>query len=129
MLPEYQVLLTACGLGLLHLALASFAFKLQVGHAYTIGARDEGLAPSGLAGRLARAQTNFAETFPVFLALLFVLSQIQGFDLISKWGCGLYLAGRLAFLPLYAFGVDLYRTLAWKLATTGIALLAVSIFV
>lgn len=129
MLFEYKVLLITCGLSLLHLASASFAFKRQVGHAYTIGARDEALAPSGLAGRLARAQSNFAETFPVFLALLFVLSELQGFDQISKWGCVLYLVGRVAFLPLYAFGVVLYRTLAWKIATTGIALLAVSVFV
>ncbi|WP_162653024.1 MAPEG family protein [Lentilitoribacter sp. Alg239-R112] len=126
---EFQVLLAACLLGVVHLTAASFAFKRQVGHAYTIGARDEGLKPSGLAGRLKRAQSNFLETFPIFLTLIFVLHETQGFDEISKWGSLLYIAGRVAFLPLYAAGTVLYRTLSWKLATAGIALLSVSVFV
>ncbi|WP_120495333.1 MAPEG family protein [Kiloniella sp. EL199] len=126
---EFYILLSACLLALIHLASASFAFKAQVGHAYTIGARDENLKPEGIAGRLKRAQINFQETFPIFIALVFILNHIQGFDLISQWGAALYLVGRIVFLPLYAFGVVLYRTLAWKLATTGLALLGLSVFV
>ena len=126
---EYHVLLIACCLGLTHIACASFAFKRQVGHAYTIGPRDDALTPIGLAGRLQRAQTNFFETFPIFLALIFMLAQLQEFDQFSQWGRMIYLIGRLMFLPLYAFGVVLYRTLAWKIATTGIALMVISIFV
>lgn len=129
MQTELMLLLIACLLGVVHLAVASFSFKSQVGHAYTIGARDEDLKPTGLAGRLKRAHSNFLETFPIFLALIFVLQAIQGFDLYSKWGAALYVSGRLAFLPLYAAGTALYRTLVWKLATVGIALLAVSVFI
>jgi uncharacterized MAPEG superfamily protein len=126
---ELMLLLIACLLGVVHLAAASFAFKSQVGHAYTIGARDEDLRPTGLAGRLKRAHSNFLETFPIFLALIFVLQEVQGFDQLSKWGAVLYVSGRLAFLPLYAAGTVLYRTLSWKVATAGIALVGVSLFV
>jgi uncharacterized MAPEG superfamily protein len=32
------------------------------------------------------------------------------------WGAQLYFWGRLAYLPLYALGVFLVRSLAWNLA-------------
>ena len=126
---EYATVLIASALGLVHIACASFAFKAQVGHKYTIGARDENLPPEGVAGRLKRAQLNFQETFPILIALVLVLDHVQGFDGLSMFGAGAYLLGRLLFLPLYAFGVPLYRTLAWKLATAGLVLLGVSVFV
>ena len=45
----------------------------------------------------------------------------------SSWGVCLYLAGRLAYLPLYAFGVYLVRSLAWNVATLGIALICLAL--
>ena len=47
----------------------------------------------------------------------------------SAWGVYLYLAGRLAYLPLYAFGVPLVRSLAWNVATLGIVLACVAPFI
>ena len=44
-------------------------------------------------------------------------------------GVILYLGGRIAYLPLYAFGVFLVRSLAWNVALAGIAALYVSVFV
>lgn len=52
---ELWVLMAAGVLGLVHLSAASFTFKAQVGNAYIVGARDENLQPTGVAGRLARA--------------------------------------------------------------------------
>ncbi len=124
---EMIMLVAAAGLGLVHLTLASFAFKLQVGNKYTWGGRDEGLKPQGVAARLRRAQDNFNETFPIFAVLVLVLNAIDGFDGWSLAGVILYMAGRIAFIPLYWRGVCLYRTFAWKVATAGIALLFVSI--
>ncbi|MEM9630631.1 MAG: MAPEG family protein [Pseudomonadota bacterium] len=126
---EYATVLIASALGLVHIACASFTFKAQVGHQYTIGARDENLLPEGIAGRLKRAQLNFQETFPILIALVLVLDHVQGFDDLSTLGAAGYLLGRLLFLPLYAFGVRLYRTLAWKLATSGLVLMGVSVFI
>jgi uncharacterized MAPEG superfamily protein len=39
----------------------------------------------------------------------------------------LYLGGRLVYLPLYAFGVYLVRSLVWNIATAGIFLLLGSV--
>ena len=65
-------------------------------------------------GRPARALANFLETFPLFLALVVVIHATGSYGSLSKWAAILYLAGRIAYLPLYAFGVYLARSLAWK---------------
>jgi uncharacterized MAPEG superfamily protein len=49
---ELWRLFLAVALGLVHLAAASFAFKAQAGNRYSVGPRDEGLTPQGLAGRV-----------------------------------------------------------------------------
>jgi uncharacterized MAPEG superfamily protein len=120
---EAWMLFGAMVLGLVHLTAASFTFKAQVGNAYTVGARDADLRPQGMAGRLDRAQRNFLETFAIFAAavlLLIVLGRAGG--RLSEVGAGLYLAGRVLFLPLYAAGTPWLRTFSWNLATLGLAL-------
>lgn len=119
---ELWVLLAACLLGLVHLSAASFAFKAQVGNAYTVGARDQNLQPSGVAARLARAQQNFLETFAMFAALTLVVHVTAAYGALSFWGASLYLGGRILFLPLYAMGVPWLRTFSWNIATLGLVL-------
>jgi uncharacterized MAPEG superfamily protein len=110
---ESWTLFGAMVLGLVHLSAASFAFKAQVGNAYTVGARDQDLRPTGLAGRLDRAQRNFLETFAIFAAAVLMLETLerQG-GWLSVWGAAIYLGGRLVYLPLYALGLPWLRTLA-----------------
>ena len=119
---ELGMLLAAALLGLVHMSAASFAFKAQVGNRYTVGARDEGLQPAGVAGRLARAQANFMETFPIFATCILVVELTGTQGNLSWWGAALYLAGRIVFLPLYAAGLPWLRTFSWNLATLGLVL-------
>ncbi|HSG90547.1 MAG TPA: MAPEG family protein [Pseudomonadales bacterium] len=119
---ELQVLLAAVLLGLVHLSAAAFAFKAQVGNAYTVGARDAQLQPTGMAARLHRAQTNFNETFPLFAACVLIVELTASHGDASRWGTLLYLGGRLLFLPLYAAGIPWLRTFSWNLATLGLVL-------
>lgn len=116
-------------LGFVHIVLASHAASLQRGYTWTASARDEPIALlTGVAGRLARALANFLETFPLFLALVVVVHLTGAYGELSKWGALLYFAGRITYLPLYAFGVFLVRSLAWNVAAAGMLLLLVSIF-
>ena len=126
---ELWILMCGALLGLVHLAVASFAFKAQVGNRYTVGARDENLQPMGVAGRLYRAHTNFLETFPIFAVCVFVVHLSNAYGSLSYWGCILYLAGRVLFLPLYAAGVPWLRTFSWKLATLGLVMVGVQVVV
>ena len=60
---------------------------------------------------------SFLSLSALFLALVVVIHFNGAYGELSKWGALLYLAGRLAYLPLYAFGVYLVRSLAWNVAT------------
>jgi uncharacterized MAPEG superfamily protein len=117
-------------LGLIHAGAQSFAYKAQVGNAYTVGARDEAKPATGLAGRLERALRNFIETFPLFLAAIVVvhLSGKYRPGGIVDIGAALYLLGRTVYLPLYAMGVPKLRTVFWQIATIGIVLIPVQLF-
>lgn len=124
---EMGTLYAAMVLALVHLTAASFTFKAQVGNQYSVGARDEGLSPTGVAGRLDRAQRNFLETFPVFVAAVLMIHLLDRGGTVSSIGAVLYIAGRILFLPLYAWGVPWLRTFSWNLATLGLALVMVQI--
>jgi len=127
---EVSSLVAAAVLGLVHIVLAAQSASLQRGYRWTAGPRDEPIPPLvGIAGRLARANANFLETFPFFAAgVLAVL--VTGTDSAwSKWGVILYLSGRVAYLPLYAFGVFLVRSLAWNVAIAGIVAIYVALLV
>ncbi|MDP2259790.1 MAG: MAPEG family protein [Caulobacter sp.] len=126
---ELWSLFAAMVLGLVHLTAASFTFKAQVGNRYTVGARDEDLRPTGVAGRLDRAQRNFLETFAIFAAAVLLLSHLGQEDRISLIGSVLYVAGRVLFLPLYAFGAPWLRTFSWNLATLGLVMVMAAIIV
>jgi uncharacterized MAPEG superfamily protein len=120
---EIASLIASVVLGLVHVVAASHSASLQRGYRWSAGARDENPAPlSGVAGRLARALDNFIETFPLFIAVVLV-AQVRGVhNAITQLGAVLYFCGRLAYLPLYARGVFLLRSLAWNVATAGIVL-------
>ena len=126
---EFWCLYAAMGLALVHLTAASFTFKAQVGNRYTVGARDEDLPPLGVAGRLARAQRNFLETFAVFAAAVLMLRLLDGEGAWSAWGSLLYVGGRVLFLPLYAMGAPWLRTFSWNLATLGLVLVMAEVVI
>ena len=124
---EMGCLYAAMVLALVHLTAASFSFKAQVGNRYTIGPRDEALRPSGVAGRLDRAQRNFLETFPVFVAAVLMQHLLDRTGGLGAIGASLYIAGRVIFLPLYAWGVPWLRTFSWNIATLGLVLVMICI--
>ena len=77
--------------------------------------------PSPIVGRLMRAQTNFLETFPLMIAAVLIVS-VGGprNDTGPRSARCSGSAARVAYLPLYALGVPVLRSLAWTAATVGI---------
>ncbi len=126
---EIVILLAATVLGLVHLSAASFTFRAQVGNKYSVGPRDEDIKPTGIAGRLHRAHANFLETYPYFAVLVILGFVLQNSGTYSIFGATLYLSGRILFLPLYAIGVPWLRTFSWNIATLGLVLVGVQLFV
>lgn len=111
-------------LGIAHIIAAAQASNRHRGLRYNGGPRDTPQPPlPGVAGRLERAQRNFMETFPIFAALVVAAGVMGVSDWRVSWGAWLYLAARLAYVPLYALGVFLWRSIVWNVALVGIVLL------
>lgn len=121
---EFTMVALAIVLGFVHLVAATLASVGERGLKWNIGPRDN-FTPlkSVLGGRLDRALRNFAETFPFFAACVLALGVLGRHSGQTVLGSELYLAGRILYLPLYAAGVPILRTIAWAIATIGIILL------
>lgn len=125
---ELSMLLLATILGMLQLAVAARAGNSQRGLKWNVGARDEEGPPiSKGAARLERARRNFMETYPFFVAIVIAGALIDRHNLATIYGAELYLAGRVIYLPLYALGVPVLRTLIWLAASIGIVLVLVGV--
>ena len=71
---------------------------------------------------------------PVALMVVFALSRIPGmlppsFSAVYAlmFCAGVYFAGRLVYVPLYAWGVPVVRTIVWGVAMLGIAMVLVGL--
>jgi uncharacterized MAPEG superfamily protein len=121
---ELAMLAASCGLCLVQIIISSHAASLQRGFRWTASSRDAEVPPlTGVAGRSERALRNFLETFPVFVAAVFLAHVLGRESALSEWGAGLYFSGRLVYLLLYAAGVPLLRSLVWNVAFAGIVLI------
>src|SRR5262245_44813366 len=115
-------------LGFVHIIASSHAASLQRGYRWTASSRDESLPPlRGVAGRLERALYNYLETFPLFVALV-LAAQLAGVHSRStEWGSYLYLGARVVYLPVYAIGIPLVRSLVWNVAAVGMLLFFIAL--
>ena len=126
---ELTLLASSVGLGFVHIVVASHSASLQRGYRWSAGSRDEPVEPlQGVAGRLDRALRNFLETFPLFAAVVLAAEASGRHNALTGWGAELYFWGRVAYLPLYAAGIPLVRSLAWNVAAVGILLCSIALF-
>lgn len=97
-----------------------------LGPDYLAGPRDEGRKPqSVMAGRLDRALRNYLETYAGFVALALALAVTGKTGGIGATGAIIWIAARVAFVPLYAFGIPWLRTLVWCASLAGLAMMAI----
>jgi uncharacterized MAPEG superfamily protein len=123
MTTELTVLAWGCILALVHIFVAVRFKTRQYGTKWNVGARDEELpAPQPIVGRLSRAQANFFETFPIFAAAALIVEAAGLGDRWTAIGAWLWLGARLVYLPLYAMGVPVVRTIAFLASVIGILL-------
>ncbi len=110
-------------LAILYIMAAAQARTKQYGAQWNMGARDENLPPlNPVAGRLTRAQANLFETLPLFAAAVLAVVVAGRTSFLSELGAWMYFIGRLVYLPLYALGVPVVRTIVWAVATLGVVL-------
>jgi uncharacterized MAPEG superfamily protein len=66
--------------------------------------------------------------FPLFAAVVPAAYVSDIHNALTVWGAQLYFWARVAYVPLYAAGIPLIRSLVWNVATLGILLLVIALF-
>jgi uncharacterized MAPEG superfamily protein len=120
---ELQMLAASAVLGLVQLVLAVLFSVAARGMPWALGPRDSAGAPLGtIGGRMERAFKNFLETFPIFAVAALIATALNRHTVMTVLGAQLYFWARVAFVPIYALGIPVARTLVWAVALIGIVL-------
>jgi uncharacterized MAPEG superfamily protein len=130
MMPETTMLLWSVVLGLVQLVIASMATNKDVGLPYNLSSRDvpPSAAVGKTAGRLVRAFSNFRETFGFFAVAVLLVAVLNRHDQTSALGAQLYFWARLVYLPVYALGIQVVRTIVWAVSIVGLVMVLLAAF-
>ncbi|GBR53733.1 hypothetical protein AA106555_1412 [Neokomagataea thailandica NBRC 106555] len=110
-------------LALVNIFWASIARTKQYGTQWNVGARDGDTPPlNPFPARLKRAQENLFETLPLFLGAILTALAVNHTGWKTQWGGILYLGARVAYLPIYAAGIPVIRTLIFFVSLIGLLL-------
>jgi uncharacterized MAPEG superfamily protein len=91
------------------------------------GARDGFVDKSIYTQRAKRASANMVEALLLFVPLVLVASQLGRFNDMTALGAALFFWSRVAYAPLYWFGVPLVRSLVWFVGVAGTVLVLLQV--
>jgi uncharacterized MAPEG superfamily protein len=102
------------------------SLSYDLGTGYLAGPRDEERQSSSVvARRLSRALRNLLETYPAFVALALALAVTGKTGGMAATGAWLWLVARVVYVPLYAAGIPMVRSLVWLASLVGLAMMLV----
>ena len=113
---EIKVLGFAALLQFVQFALMVVPVNMQLGPRYTGGSRDEEKRATGMAGRLKRAMENHFEGLILFTIAVVVVVLGDASSTTTETCAWIYLAARVLYVPAYASGVFLVRSLIWSVS-------------
>ena len=113
MTVDLQVLAYAAILQFIQFGLMAVPVNLQLGVHYTAGSRDEEQRASGVPGRLKRALDNHFEGLILFTIAVVVVTLGDASSVITERAAWAYLGARILFVPAYASGIFMLRSLIW----------------
>ena len=120
---EIKILAFGSLLLFVHIFTATRFKTAQYGRTWNVGARDETLPPANeMTGRTMRAQANFMETFPIAIVALLGVVIAGKTSPMTALGGWIWLGARVVYLPLYAAGVPVIRTVVWTISAIGLAI-------
>ncbi len=131
MTPELTILVWTLLLAIVQILLPAMFRTSETGLDYNAGPRDApSAAPAGkVTARLQRAQQNLFETLPLFAAAILIAHVAGRNGDLTFWGAALYLAARVLYVPLYAAGIPVIRSLVWAAGFFGLILVLIAILV
>ena len=107
----------------IHIFTATRFKTAQYGRKWNVGARDETLPPPNeMTGRTMRAQANFQETFPIAIVALLGVVLADRTSNLTALGGWVWLGARIIYLPLYAAGVPVIRTIVYTISIVGLGM-------
>jgi len=120
---ELKILALGALLLFVHIFTATRFKTAQWGRKWNVGARDEALPPpTPVTGRTMRAQANFEETFPIAIVALIGVVLANRTSALTALGGWIWLGARVVYLPLYAAGVPVIRTIAFVISMVGLGM-------
>jgi uncharacterized MAPEG superfamily protein len=126
---ELKLLLAAVIIGLVQIVWAAAAGSGgERNLPWLMGPRDDPKPVGVVAARLNRALANFLETFPLFAVALIACVAVGKLGPTTLYGSALYVVARALYVPVYAAGVPIVRTLVWAASIVGIVMVIVAFF-
>jgi len=113
---EIKVLGFAALLQFVQFVLMAVPVNIQLGPKYTGGNRDEEQRATGIPGRFKRALDNHFEALILFTIAVVVVVLGNASSSITETCAWVYLAARILYVPAYASGIFLVRSLIWSVS-------------
>jgi uncharacterized MAPEG superfamily protein len=111
-----------------HVLVQATFSDLSKGIGWALGPQDEDRQQSAIAGRIQRALRNYLETFPAFIALALTLAVTEMGTATSALGAAIWFWARVAYVPAYASGIPLVRSVAFFASLAGLVMMILPMF-
>jgi uncharacterized MAPEG superfamily protein len=128
MTPELQYLVYGVILLIVHVLVQATFSDLSKGIGWALGPQDEDRQQSAIAARIQRALRNYLETFPAFIALALTLAVTEMGTATSALGAAIWFWARVAYVPAYASGIPLVRSVAFFASLAGLVMMILPMF-
>ena len=122
---EIKILGYAAILQFIQFVLMAVPANLQLGPLYTLGNRDEPREATAVPGRLNRALENHYEGLILFTIAVIVVVMGNVSSPYTETCAWTYLAARVLYVPAYASGVFMVRSLVWSVGFIATLLMLV----
>ncbi len=122
---ELKVLGYAAVLQVVQFIVMAVPVNLQLGVAYTAGNRDEQRQATGVPGRLKRALEDHSEGLILFTIAVLVVVLGEASNPMTENCAWAYLWARILYVPAYASGIFLVRSLIWSVGFAATALMLI----
>ena len=123
---ELKVLGYAALLQFVQFIVMAIPVNQQLGVAYTGGNRDVQRQATGVAGRLKRALDNHFEGLILFTIAVVVVVLGEASSPLTESCAWAYLWARILYVPAYASGIYLVRSLIWTVGFVATAIMLIA---
>ena len=122
---EIKILGYAALLQFVQFVLMAVPVNLQLGPRYTAGSRDEQLQATGVPARFKRALENHFEGLILFTIAVVVVVLGDASSPQTETYAWTYLAARVLYVPAYASGVFMVRSMIWTVGFVATLLMLI----